>query len=268
MVRPAPRLRQVRRSASAQIDPPQELRPRPRPKPIYVYPGLLRYARQSALYLDSVCPASMFKCPICASRDSEVSSEKAQSPDSEHDQDCESCDHVTTCAICIEDFHEKDIVRHMPCDKSHVFHSRCILQWFKSNDRCPLCNDEVNENSETTPRSKSSSALESGSPTFLFDVPSYRIARQQAEDHSNCARVHRSASLEPPLRHVSSLRSSCNHAPPMRDMPEPDVGCPAADTSERPPKHPTGAAPALSSTSSGRCYSYIAYDPVRMKIDW
>jgi hypothetical protein len=54
----------------------------------------------------------------------------------------------TTCAICVEDFVDKDQVRVTACN--HVFHSQCLMLWAKSkiwaNVRrigsacCPNCN--------------------------------------------------------------------------------------------------------------------------------
>lgn len=53
------------------------------------------------------------------------------------------CPHAVSCPICLEDFHSKDLVRKLPCNSNHVFHSKCILDWFVSHQRCPLCNQSV-----------------------------------------------------------------------------------------------------------------------------
>lgn len=46
----------------------------------------------------------------------------------------QDCTHVkksqTTCAICVEDFAERDSVRVTSCN--HVFHSNCLMTWAKS----------------------------------------------------------------------------------------------------------------------------------------
>lgn len=86
------------------------------PKPIYIYPGLLRIVRHSAIALDARCPASIYK------------------PDANE---------LDSCAICLEHFHARDLIRRLPCNKSHIFHSLCLLKWLKNNDRCPLCMDTV-----------------------------------------------------------------------------------------------------------------------------
>ena len=54
----------------------------------------------------------------------------------------------TTCAICVEDFVDKDVTRMTACN--HLFHSHCLMMWAKSkiwaNARrmgspcCPNCN--------------------------------------------------------------------------------------------------------------------------------
>lgn len=53
------------------------------------------------------------------------------------------CPHQMACAICLDEFHGKDLVRKLPCNSNHVFHSKCILDWFVSHQRCPLCNEPV-----------------------------------------------------------------------------------------------------------------------------
>lgn len=88
------------------------------PKPIYIYPGLLRIVRHSAIALDARCPASIYR------------------PDPD-------CNQLDSCAICLEQFHARDLIRRLPCNKSHIFHSLCLLKWLKNNDRCPLCMDTV-----------------------------------------------------------------------------------------------------------------------------
>ena len=59
----------------------------------------------------------------------------------------------TTCAICVEDFIEKDIVRVTACN--HIFHTSCLMMWAKSkiwahlrrigSPCCPNCNHSLLE---------------------------------------------------------------------------------------------------------------------------
>lgn len=43
------------------------------------------------------------------------------------------------CAICTDEFKEKEMVRVMPCNDSHNFHQDCIDRWLVHKDACPLC---------------------------------------------------------------------------------------------------------------------------------
>ena len=42
----------------------------------------------------------------------------------------------TACPICREDFLEGSMVSMLPC--THVFHGKCIMQWFVMSNTCPL----------------------------------------------------------------------------------------------------------------------------------
>ena len=44
-----------------------------------------------------------------------------------------------TCAICIADYVEGDILRQVQCDGKHMYHKRCIDLWFQNQICCPLC---------------------------------------------------------------------------------------------------------------------------------
>ena len=47
-----------------------------------------------------------------------------------------------TCAICVEDLTQGEMVRVLPCD--HVFHPRCIDEWLINHSSlCPLCKMEL-----------------------------------------------------------------------------------------------------------------------------
>lgn len=41
------------------------------------------------------------------------------------------------CSICMENYDEKSSVIKIPCN--HMYHEKCILQWFENNKTCPLC---------------------------------------------------------------------------------------------------------------------------------
>lgn len=44
---------------------------------------------------------------------------------------------TTKCPICIDEFMHEDKIIRLYC--RHVFHSKCILDWFSTNNTCPIC---------------------------------------------------------------------------------------------------------------------------------
>jgi len=50
------------------------------------------------------------------------------------------------CTICQEDMLE-DCSKLRHC--SHVFHDRCIRQWFTTSPRCPVCRNDIRSSGET-----------------------------------------------------------------------------------------------------------------------
>lgn len=49
-----------------------------------------------------------------------------------------SCD---SCAVCLNDFEEGDMLRRLPCN--HSFHTACVDKWLTRNKVCPLCVQDV-----------------------------------------------------------------------------------------------------------------------------
>ena len=48
------------------------------------------------------------------------------------------------CAICLEKFLGTDIIKAFyKCE--HIFHKKCLLNWLKKNNKCPLCNHDLSE---------------------------------------------------------------------------------------------------------------------------
>ena len=43
------------------------------------------------------------------------------------------------CAICMAKYKAKDEVVQLPCEGKHVFHKRCLMQWFERQPVCPTC---------------------------------------------------------------------------------------------------------------------------------
>ena len=42
------------------------------------------------------------------------------------------------CSICLEDFEVGTKIIYLPC--FHYYHAKCIENWVKESDKCPLCN--------------------------------------------------------------------------------------------------------------------------------
>jgi len=49
----------------------------------------------------------------------------------------------TSCAVCLSEYKEGDVLRDLPC--GHQFHRRCADQWLARSKRCPLCMRAIDE---------------------------------------------------------------------------------------------------------------------------
>jgi hypothetical protein len=45
------------------------------------------------------------------------------------------------CSLCMEDCNLDDLLLKLKC--SHAFHEKCILEWLKITNTCPICRDEL-----------------------------------------------------------------------------------------------------------------------------
>jgi hypothetical protein len=41
------------------------------------------------------------------------------------------------CCICMEVYENGDVLYVLPCD--HVYHEKCVYQWFSISNTCPIC---------------------------------------------------------------------------------------------------------------------------------
>lgn len=51
-----------------------------------------------------------------------------------------------SCSICLEKFSIIDVIKELPC--RHIFHKKCLLQWLKKSDFCPLCKNDLRKEVE------------------------------------------------------------------------------------------------------------------------
>lgn len=49
------------------------------------------------------------------------------------------------CVICLEKYKNEETVIILPC--THIFHTSCIKDWFKTQDTCPICKFKIDGNS-------------------------------------------------------------------------------------------------------------------------
>jgi hypothetical protein len=45
------------------------------------------------------------------------------------------------CSICLEDYQSGESVSSLACD--HLFHKKCLEEWLKHKNECPLCRTEL-----------------------------------------------------------------------------------------------------------------------------
>lgn len=55
---------------------------------------------------------------------------------------------VDECYICLANYQQGDDLAELPCDSKHQFHHKCIKQWLKINNACPLCRKTVGKYSK------------------------------------------------------------------------------------------------------------------------
>lgn len=61
----------------------------------------------------------------------------------EQKSSCSARDCDGLCCICLEELNIAEKVMAIPC--SHLFHSRCIIEWLEMNNSCPLCRCKVED---------------------------------------------------------------------------------------------------------------------------
>ena len=61
-----------------------------------------------------------------------------------HIQKYEDSRKETSCVICLGEFKGNDIIKAFyKCN--HIFHKKCLLNWLKDHDNCPLCKHNLKD---------------------------------------------------------------------------------------------------------------------------
>lgn len=47
------------------------------------------------------------------------------------------------CSICIDSFRRDSKIIPLPCDFRHYFHEKCITEWLRTHDVCPICRKQI-----------------------------------------------------------------------------------------------------------------------------
>lgn len=47
----------------------------------------------------------------------------------------------TICSVCCESFKLNEFKRILECN--HIYHGKCVDEWFRNNISCPICRREV-----------------------------------------------------------------------------------------------------------------------------
>jgi len=91
-----------------------------------------------------------------------------------------------SCAICVEEFKSRDILRVLPC--KHFFHISCIDEWLTNHsDLCPLCKSQVLQDQpedHRTGRRGVAAAMASFDETEETDSESLLVSVDRRQGHS------------------------------------------------------------------------------------
>lgn len=209
----------------------------------------MRLVRQKAINLDSQCPATIFKCAICTASN-------------DNSEDSKSCSHQSGCSICLDDFHSHDLVRKMPCSSNHMFHSACILTWFGSSSRCPLCNESI---SESKKRSKAGARASRMHQTSALENPASQTSRATngatLQQHSEEAPPTHSGNTGEGSSPLISSQFSPRHELPV--APRAHVTQPSLIDEQIRTQGTSNTPEVVKFQSNKRNYSYIDYDQGR-----
>ena len=50
---------------------------------------------------------------------------------------------VFECSICLSTLENEELVIQLKCNNRHIFHTKCLEEWLKHQEKCPLCRSEI-----------------------------------------------------------------------------------------------------------------------------
>lgn len=219
-------------------------------KPVYVYPGLLRHFRDHAVNLDGKCPAEIYECLECKTGASK-----------------QFCLHHSSCSICLDAFHDKDLVRKMPCSSKHVFHTRCIITWFSGGSGyCPLCKEVVDDSQVPVRRLRRLASVtnrsriavsRSSSPVETVDSATSHVPEASSVPTRASGSIDRSSFCAISACDMSSSSAGNGESAAQRQLFQSRSFHSLKFRSLLPP-----------SSNSVRSYSFIARDKIRSTVDY
>lgn len=108
-----------------------------------------------------------------------------------------------SCAICLSDYEEDEVVRFLPC--GHHYHRNCVDKWLVTNKACPFCKRNVDEPAPETVFSAASPAASHDPPSSppISDPPA--DALPSSPSPPSTPPLTRSSASSPPAPAPSSL---------------------------------------------------------------
>merc|ERR1712062_357246 len=89
------------------------------------------------------------------------------------------------CSICYCEFQTDEEVTPLPCDLRHVYHTECLVAWFKNQSVCPICRQENTPQQMKEFRNNVDRLLQE------------RILKQLEEDEANAAQADEESGRRP-----------------------------------------------------------------------
>lgn len=113
-----------------------------------------------------------------------------------------------TCAICLSDYEEDEVVRFLPC--GHHYHRNCVDKWLITNKACPFCKHNVDEAPpssvySSSPDSPDSSSSAAAAPS---DSGNIIVSSDNSSNNNNLEQSSIMLPISPPPEFPISIPDS------------------------------------------------------------